>query len=83
MTRLMDSAPDEAFDRWTKVAAEALGAPISTISLVDDERQFFVSQVGLTGTGAERGSGLASSICQHVVPKARLLRWPTPACTTS
>lgn len=38
---LLDSPPDPAFDRLTRLAATVLGAPIALVSLVDSERQFF------------------------------------------
>ena len=46
-TALMDSAPEEPFDRFTRMAARLLGVPVALVSLVDDHRQFFKSAVGL------------------------------------
>jgi len=43
---LMDTSPEAAFDRPTQVAVHALGVPIAFISLIDDGREFFKSQVG-------------------------------------
>jgi diguanylate cyclase (GGDEF)-like protein/PAS domain S-box-containing protein len=44
---LLDSAPDPAFDRVTRLASKLLNVPISLISLLDAERQWFKSRVGL------------------------------------
>jgi PAS domain S-box-containing protein len=44
---LMDTPPEIAFDRLTQVARHALGVPVAFISLVDDRREFFKSQIGL------------------------------------
>jgi EAL domain-containing protein (putative c-di-GMP-specific phosphodiesterase class I) len=44
--RLVDTAPSEAFDRITRMASRLLGAPVSTISLTDNDRQWFKSKVG-------------------------------------
>lgn len=67
-TRLPDTPPEEAFDRLTRLAARLLGAPGATVSLVDAERQFFKSQVGLPAPLAEaRQTPLDESICAHVV----------------
>lgn len=44
---LMDSEPEERFDRICRIASRLLGTPIAYISLLDDARQFFKSAVGL------------------------------------
>ncbi len=44
--RLIDTAPSEAFDRITRLASRLIGAPVSTISLTDNDRQWFKSKVG-------------------------------------
>ena len=44
--RLVDTAPSEAFDRITRMASRLMGAPVSTISLTDNDRQWFKSKVG-------------------------------------
>jgi GAF domain-containing protein len=65
---LVDSPPEEAFDRLTRTVIRALGVPVSLVSLVDDERQFFKSEIGLADPwAAQRGTGLSHSFCQHVV----------------
>jgi signal transduction histidine kinase len=67
-TGLLDSAADEAFDRLTRLAVKLLRAPVSLVSLVDDRRQFFKSQVGLIEPWATaRETPLTHSFCQHVV----------------
>src|SRR5215210_2385295 len=40
-TGLLDSEMQEAFDRHTRIASEALDAPVALVSLVDADRQFF------------------------------------------
>jgi PAS domain S-box-containing protein len=65
---LADSPPEEAFDRLTRLASRLLGAPLSTLSLVDDARQFFKAQTGLPEPLATaRQTPLTHSICRHVV----------------
>jgi|GEM_PF-6503641 len=67
-SQLMDTGKDENFDRLTRLAADLVGAPVSVMTLVDENRQFFKSAVGLSGWPAEtRGTGLSHSFCQHVV----------------
>jgi EAL domain-containing protein (putative c-di-GMP-specific phosphodiesterase class I) len=43
---LLDTPPSEAYDRITRLAGRLLGAPVSTISLTDHDRQWFKSIVG-------------------------------------
>lgn len=65
---LLDSAPDEALDVVTRLAAEVLGVPVALVSLVDDTRQFFKSQVGLPQPWRDRRqTPLSHSFCQWVV----------------
>ena len=73
-TGLLDSPPEEAYDRITRTAARLTGAPISLISLVDERRQFFKSSFGLAGElAAARGTPLTHSFCRHVVETGRPL----------
>jgi serine phosphatase RsbU (regulator of sigma subunit) len=68
---LLDSPAESAFDRLTALAAAVLDVPISLISLVTADRQFFKSQCGLPGPVAEaRETPLSHSFCQHVVGAA-------------
>ncbi len=65
---LLDSPPDPAFDRLTRLAATVIGTPIALVSLVDRERQFFKSAFGLSGPWrSQRQTPLPYSFCKHVV----------------
>lgn len=65
---LLDSPADPAFDRLTALAAHILNVPVALVSLVDADRQFFKSQVGLKPPMSEtRQLPLSHSFCQHVV----------------
>jgi two-component sensor histidine kinase len=67
-TGLLDSAPEEAFDRITRLVAHLLDTPLSLVSLVDADRQFFKSAQGLPEPLATtRQMPLSHSFCQHVV----------------
>ncbi|KAA0099049.1 GAF domain-containing protein [Mycolicibacterium sp. P1-18] len=69
-TGLLDTPPEEAFDRITRAAAAALDAPHSAMSLVDVDRQFFKSKVGLGGNSPEeRQTSLDRSVCQYALAK--------------
>ena len=73
-TGLLDSQPEEAFDRLTRLCALTLGVPIALVSLVDGDREFFKSSVGLEGTvAAERSVPILHSFCQYVVESGEAL----------
>lgn len=46
-SRLLDSEADERFDRVTRLVTMSLNVPVALVSLVDRDRQFFKSAVGL------------------------------------
>lgn len=74
-TGLLDSPPEEVFDRFTRLASRILGCPVSLVSLVTANRQFFKSQTGLPAPWSERReTPLSHSFCQHVVRDGALLR---------
>jgi diguanylate cyclase (GGDEF)-like protein/PAS domain S-box-containing protein len=65
---LLDSPPEESFDRITRLVAAFTGAPVALISLVTDERQFFKSEIGLAEPWATaRETPLSHSFCRIVV----------------
>ena len=67
-TGLLDSLPEEAYDRFVRLAADLIGAPTALVSLVDRNRQFIKSAVGLgEPIASERQTPLSHSFCQHVV----------------
>src|SRR5687767_12467813 len=73
-SRLLDSPPEEPYDRYTRLAARTLRAPTALISLVDDRRQFFKSAVGLAEPWAsKREMPLSYSFCKHVVASGHCL----------
>jgi len=45
---LLDTAPGEAFDRITRMAAQIFNLPIAAVSLTDSDRQWFKSRVGVS-----------------------------------
>ncbi|HEU4326008.1 MAG TPA: PAS domain S-box protein [Roseiflexaceae bacterium] len=66
--RLLDSSPDAAFDRFTRLAARMLDAPTAMINLPDGERLLFKSCFGVPEAWAVRREGdLSPSFCQHVL----------------
>jgi PAS domain S-box-containing protein len=67
-TGLLDSPPEEDFDRLTRLASAFLRAPIALLSLVDEDRQFFKSCVGMPDTvAAARSTPLEYSFCRFAI----------------
>jgi EAL domain-containing protein (putative c-di-GMP-specific phosphodiesterase class I) len=52
---LLDTPPSESFDRITRLAGRLMGAPVSTISLTDGDRQWFKSRFGVELAEIPRG----------------------------
>jgi hypothetical protein len=64
----MDTPTEAVFDRLTRLAAHLTNTPVSLVSLVDGNRQWFKSIVGLPDPWASRReTPLSHSFCQHVV----------------
>ena len=69
---LLDTAPEERFDRITRLAKRLFGVPIALVSLVDADRQWFKSAVGLCATETPRDI----SLCGHAVAGDEVLLVP-------
>ncbi len=66
---LVDSPPEEVFDKFTRLVARVLAVPVSLVSIVDEAqgRQFFKSALGLTCEYDERReTPLSHSFCRLV-----------------
>nr|WP_296773584.1 GAF domain-containing protein [Rhodococcus sp. (in: high G+C Gram-positive bacteria)] len=73
-TGLLDSPPEEAYDRLVKMVADALMVPNAAFSLIDEHRQFYKSAVGLPAELAEaREVDVNRTICQYVVDDGQTL----------
>lgn len=60
---VLDTAAEEPFDRITKLVQMVLGVPIATVTLLDENRQWFKSCVGLE----ESGSARDVSFCTYTI----------------
>jgi len=69
---ILDTVPEEVFDDLTELAARICEAPIALISLVDEDRQWFKSKVGVTLTETSRDI----SFCAHAVKQQDLFIIP-------
>jgi len=63
---ILDTPPEERFDRITRMARRIFGVPIALVSLVDESRQWFKSCDGLSIREADRkGSFCSQAILQR------------------
>ena len=60
---ILDSLPEPAFDRVTQLAAKLFEVPIALVSLVDQDRQWFKSRVGLDIAETPR----CMAFCAHAI----------------
>jgi PAS domain S-box-containing protein len=70
--KILDTLPEQEYDDLTQLAADICGTPISLISLVDHDRQWFKSRVGLDATETPRDI----SFCGHAVADGEILNIP-------
>lgn len=69
---ILDTAPEERFDRLTRIACRSFGVPIALVSLVDSDRQWFKSRQGLDATETPR----AMSFCGHAILENEIFEVP-------
>jgi phosphoribosyl 1,2-cyclic phosphodiesterase/GAF domain-containing protein len=60
---ILDTAPEERFDRHTRIAAALFRVPIALVSLVDADRQWFKSCFGTDVCESSR----ETSFCAHAI----------------
>ena len=66
--QVLDSQPEQAFDRVTKLASEFFETPVAAISLCDRERLWFKSIVGLDCAEMPRTAGICSQVIYNDTP---------------
>lgn len=60
---ILDSSPQERFDRITRLAKRLFGVPVALVSLIDADRQWFLSSFGLDIKETSRDI----SFCGHAI----------------
>ncbi|WP_164886759.1 sensor histidine kinase [Piscinibacter defluvii] len=71
---VLDTLPEPVFDAITSAAAEACGVPIALVSLVDADRQWFKSNIGLPGV---EQTSRDVAFCDHAIRGSELLEVPS------
>lgn len=60
---ILDTPAEEVFDEVTRLCADMLDMPMAMVSLVDDQRQWFKSRVGLP----DQESARSVAFCAHAI----------------
>jgi anti-sigma regulatory factor (Ser/Thr protein kinase) len=66
--QILDTEPERAFDDLTMLASHICGTPMALITLVDADRQWFKSRVGITASETSR----TISFCAHAIKQRDL-----------
>jgi len=69
---LLDTQPEERFDRYTRIAAALFDVPIALVTLVDADRQWFKSCIG----SDDRETSREVSFCAHALECRQMLVVP-------
>lgn len=69
---LLDTEPEERFDRYTRIAAALFDVPVALVSLVDKDRQWFKSHHGTDATETPRNI----AFCAHTILGSDILQVP-------
>lgn len=60
---LLDTLPEPEFDRITSLVAQLLDMPIALMTLIDEDRQWFKSAIGIEGSETSRDT----AFCAHAI----------------
>jgi diguanylate cyclase (GGDEF)-like protein len=65
---ILDTPPEEAFDRITRLARTLLRVPIITVTFIDDRRQWFKSRQGMAASETPRETAFCNEAIKHDGP---------------
>lgn len=72
LLNILDTQPEERFDRLTRMAKKLFSVPIAQVTLVDSERQWFKSSAGVEASETPR----EFSFCAHAILSEDILLVP-------
>ena len=70
--KILDTEPEKAFDDLVLLASQICEAPVALISLVDENRQWFKSRVGISVAETSR----KVSFCAHAIQRHEVMEVP-------
>ena len=70
--KILDTLPEDIFDDFTSIASQICGTPIALITLIDEDRQWFKSKLGINLSQTERDV----SFCGHAILAKELFEIP-------
>lgn len=71
--KILDTVPDALFDNLVQIAASLCDVPISVITLVDEDRQWFKANIGLEGVSQ---TPREVSFCTHAIQQDGIFEIP-------
>lgn len=73
--RILDTEPEQRFDDLTMLASQICDTPMSLITLIDSDRQWFKSRIGLDVAETSR----SVAFCEHTIQRPEIMQVPDAA----
>lgn len=70
--RILDTGPEQAYDDLVQLASMICDTPMATITLIDEDRQWFKARIGMSESQTPR----SDAICAHAILEPRVFIVP-------